>query len=505
MKVIIQAGGAGTRMDELTRNRPKGLIPVQYRPILFHLFNKWRGEAFIVIADYKFDVIDSYLSTFASDVNYVLLKAERKGNAAALKEAVALIPEHEPFIIIWSDLIVADSFEIPPVEPGCTVGVVSFPCSWSLMDGRLVREPHAGKNVAGLYVFSDRSFLEGMPEEGSFTRWLARAGIPLHELRLDAADVGTHAAYDRLNSTENRCRPYNRIAMAGDSVVKTALMDEAQKLIDREVRWYGKVASYGFTAIPTLYAEAPLTMQRIRGDNIFHASLSDSEKRATIDRLVTALDTLHRYDSIPADAWDIYREYFAKTLERLRSIQDVLPFASEETILINGTPCLNLLRNPHILRKAVMDNLLTETFVPIHGDCTLTNTLIDEAGEIFFIDARGYFGKSEVLGDEYYDWVKLYYSINANFDQFNIKNFSLAIEHDGVFYEIHSGGWEHLTDYFLSKIPNADISRIKLIHAIVWLSLASHAWEDYDSMCLAFYNGTALFHEWRKEFGDGRK
>ena len=131
----------------------------------------------------------------------------------------------------------------------------------------------------------------------------------------------------------------------------------------------------------------------------------------------------------------------------------------------------------------------------------MTNTLINESGEIFFIDARGYFGKSEVLGDEYYDWVKLYYSINASFDQFNIKNFYLAIDQDKVFYEIHSGGWEHLTEYFLSRIPNVNVSKIKLIHSIVWLSLASHAWEDYDSMCLAFYNGTALFNEWYEEFG----
>lgn len=504
MKVIIQAGGLGSRMNELTRNKPKGLIPIQYRPILFHLFQKWPGEEFIIIADYKFDVIDRYLSTFARNVNYVLIKAERKGNAAALKQAAALIPEQEPFIVIWSDLILADSFEIPAVKPGCTVGVASFPCSWSLKDGRLVREQHEGKGVAGLYVFSDRSFLQDVPEEGSFTRWLAQAGIPLHELPIEASDVGTHAAYDRLNISENRCRPYNRIEIQGDRVVKTGLTDEARKLIDREIRWYGKVSSYGFTAVPRLYSEKPLVLERILGDNIFHSSLSDSEKKAAIDRLTAALDTLHRYDSIPADAWDIYREYFAKTLERLRSIQDVLPFASEETIVINGTPCLNVLRKPHILRKAVMNHLLTEKFVPIHGDCTLTNTLIDDKGEIFFIDARGYFGKSEVLGDEYYDWVKLYYSINANFDQFNIKNFSLAIDHDHVFYEIHSGGWEHLTDYFLSRIPNADVSRIKLIHAIVWLSLASHCWEDYDSMCLAFYNGTALFHEWREEFGNVR-
>ena len=89
----------------------------------------------------------------------------------------------------------------------------------------------------------------------------------------------------------------------------------------------------------------------------------------------------------------------------------------------------------------------------------------------------------------------------CNFDQFNIKNFDFTINENSVEYKIHSGGWENLTDYFLSKIPNANLGNIKLIHAIVWLSLASHAWEDFDSMCVAFYNGTVLFNEWQEEYG----
>ena len=38
---------------------------------------------------------------------------------------------------------------------------------------------------------------------------------------------------------------------------------------------------------------------------------------------------------------------------------------------------------------------------------------------------------------------------------------------------------------------NEDVSQetIKLIHAIIWLSLTTYAWEDYDSICGAFYNG----------------
>lgn len=137
-----------------------------------------------------------------------------------------------------------------------------------------------------------------------------------------------------------------------------------------------------------------------------------------------------------------------------------------------------------------------------HGDCRLTNTLIDKSGDIFFIDPRGYFGKTKNIGDIRYDWVKVYYAIVGNFDQFNVKNFELKLDEDEVTFSIGSSGWESLVKQFFDQIPadEGTEKEIKLIHAIVWLSLASHAWEDFDSMCVAFYNGTALFAEWMENY-----
>ena len=177
-------------------------------------------------------------------------------------------------------------------------------------------------------------------------------------------------------------------------------------------------------------------------------------------------------------------------------------FDNLEKIKINGKECINVLYHPQLLRQAVLKTLMNiKYYRPIHGDCQLTNTMIDKNGNIYFIDARGYFGKSQVLGDARYDWAKVYYALSGNFDQFNVKNFDLEINNE-VHFNIHSGGWEFLVDHFLKSVPEteANIKEIKLIHAIIWLSLASHAWEDFDSMCVAFYNGTLLFNEWMEEY-----
>ncbi|MDR2770294.1 MAG: hypothetical protein LBB08_02485 [Rickettsiales bacterium] len=474
-------------------------------PIIFHLFKKYPKDEFVIIGDYKFDVLDKYLATFAKDVNYILIRATKKGNAAGINDAVSYIPDNEPFMVIWSDIILSDAFCISEIKNGCQVGVADFPCSWSLIDGKLEQAERQGAGVAGLYVFNNKSWFDDFPCEGSFTKWLQAKGMPLAPLSMTGSiDIGTPEAYDKINSTANRCRPYNKIEFIDGKVIKTGLTFEAVKLIWREAAWYKKMSEYGFGAIPQIYGTDPLTLEYIDGTNMFLAEFSAEQKQQALDRIVSALSQMHSYETAPADAWDIYAEYFTKTIRRLQTIQGALTFGSDRVIKINGKECANVLSDPHLLRNAVLGTLMNiKSYRPIHGDCQLTNTMIGKNGKIYFIDARGYFGKSQVWGDARYDWAKLYYSLSGNFDQFNIKNFKLEIN-SGADFAIHSGGWEHLTGHFFKSIPaaEANIKEIKLIHAIIWLSLASHAWEDFDSMCVAFYNGTLLFNEWLAEHGD---
>ena len=116
--------------------------------------------------------------------------------------------------------------------------------------------------------------------------------------------------------------------------------------------------------------------------------------------------------------------------------------------------------------------------------------MLDENMEPILIDPRGYFGFTELYGDENYDWAKLYYSVVGNYDQFNLKRFRLEIGEKEVKLDIYSNGWEDLENDFFEMIGDSVTQEdIKLIHAIIWLSLTTYAWEDYDSICGAFYNG----------------
>ncbi len=110
MKIIIQAGGKGTRLEGLTRNKPKCLVPVNNLPIIFHIFQKFKDELFTIITDYKSEVLEKYLDCFAKDYKYKIIRAKKTGTIAGIKEAISQYTDNEPFMIIWCDLILSNAF-----------------------------------------------------------------------------------------------------------------------------------------------------------------------------------------------------------------------------------------------------------------------------------------------------------------------------------------------------------------------------------------------------------
>ena len=163
--------------------------------------------------------------------------------------------------------------------------------------------------------------------------------------------------------------------------------------------------------------------------------------------------------------------------------------------MVNGRKCRNVFYYKEDIEEMVM-KYLPEKFTIIHGDCTFSNSLLKKNDIPVLIDPRGYFGKCEIYGDPAYDWTKLYYSLVSNYDQFNLKNFNLTIHESKVELIIASSSWEALEEYFFELLgEKVERVQIKLFLAMIWLSLTTYAWDDYDSICGAFYNGLYYLEE----------
>ena len=70
MKVIILAGGFGTRLYEYTKSLPKPMVNIAGSPILVHIMRhyvKYGYSDFIVAAGYKNKIIKRYFKNFKKD------------------------------------------------------------------------------------------------------------------------------------------------------------------------------------------------------------------------------------------------------------------------------------------------------------------------------------------------------------------------------------------------------------------------------------------------------
>lgn len=492
--IIVQAGGKGTRMEHLTYNKPKALVPIDNLPMLFHLFRKYPKVGFIIIGDYKYEVLERYLAAFA-EVEFDLVDARgKKGTCAGISDALALIPDHTPFMLIWSDLILPKEYEMPVTDKDYVGISKDFRCRWSYKDGEFAEEPSEEFGVAGHFIFTDKSKVLDVPEEGEFVRWLQSKEMKFEECPLyRTKEYGLISEYEKLE--KHRCRPFNRITVDGDKIIKEGIDEQGRGLAIRENAWYEMVREKNFKNVPKIYGTNPLVMEKVSGKNIFEYDLSFEEKKNVLEQLISCIREIHGLGGCAVDKDSFYDAYIGKTFKRLEKVEELVPFAKDEYIIINGRRCKNVFFCKEWLEKEV-EGYLPKEFLFLHGDCTFSNMMLREDGSPVLIDPRGYFGTTELYGDPAYDWVKIYYSVVGNYDQFNLKRFRLRVEENYVDLDIESNHWEDMEEEFFALLKGeVTPKQMKLLHSIIWLSLTTYAWEDYDSICGAFYNGLLYLND----------
>lgn len=493
LNVIVQAGGRGSRLRHHTWNKPKCLVSVRGKPLLYHLFERLPQAHFNVIGDYAFEQLEAYLKVNPPAASYQLIKAQGSGTLSGIADALPHVDKSSPLLIVWSDLIVGELPDLTCETKPVILTTSAFTCRWTVSPQGVMQEsPGTVGGIPGIFYFPEARQLPDPPASGEFVRWLSNN---LHDFvcrdcpRLE--ELGEFATIEQANDQEGFSRFFNKVTINETTVEKQAIDPNYRGLIEKELAWYREVGRLGFRRVPKVLSEAPFVMERIRGEHLYRLTdLTQREERAVLADYLDSLIDLHDKASVPAVADDVYEVYCKKTLDRVKSVAAIIPGFERASVTVNGRKCRNPFAERHAgLIESLMPGLLPPRFVPIHGDPTFSNTLVDDKLRTWFIDPRGYFAQPGVMGDPWYDFAKVYYSAIGGYDAFNRKKFKLHIDDETV--EVLAEEPRHaataqaiFTDYF-----GADVARIEVLHGLIWLALSGYARDDIDSVIGAFYLG----------------
>lgn len=493
LRVIVQAGGRGSRLRHHTWNKPKCLVSVKGRPILYHLFDRFPDAEFVVIGDYLFDTLENYLRLTPPAANVRLINAGSKGTASGVADAFAMIPDSAPTYLVWADLVFTGEVQPDDTDRPTVFLTDAFTCRWVRDDrGHLIEKPGTHDGVIGLFYFPGNVRPFEMPNEGEFVRWLSQASDQLSYQTLnEVEELGDFASIEGLNQKDAAARFFNSVTFDGDQVIKRVIDANYADVHENEIAWYDEARQLGFTRIPAIYSTSPLTMSRIKGQHAFELhDLTDRERGAVIFDHIESLASLHSRKSEAPDLAAVKSVYIDKTTTRIDEVREIIPGIDQRSFTVNGVKCKNYAHPSETETiTSLLDRLIPEAFHPIHGDPTFSNTMVDKWLRCWFIDPRGSFGSPGIMGDRYYDFAKLYYSAVGNYDAFNRKKFKLYIDSETVEVLMDDPPYAAIAQDIFREYFGAESERIEILHALIWLSLTGYVKDDVDSMIGSFYLG----------------
>jgi len=189
-EAIILAGGFGTRLREALPDLPKCMAPVNGRPFLFYVINYLRSqgiEKFIFSLGYKYEVIEAYLQTDFSTLDFqCVVEKEPLGTGGAILACCYKTSEQAVLVVNGDTMFKVDlekAFDshlkynsdctllLKPMEDFDRYGVVELNDDDSIKSFEEKKFYKSGLINGGIYLLNTEQFLaEELPEKFSFEK-----------------------------------------------------------------------------------------------------------------------------------------------------------------------------------------------------------------------------------------------------------------------------------------------------------------------------------------------
>lgn len=444
--LCLLTAGVGSRLEGLTENVNKALLPVEDKAIISHIIDLTPENFEIVVSlGYCGDLVKDYLTAIYPNRKFTFVEVDNiVGAGSGPGYSLLSCKEHlqKPFYWVTADCIVDN---LPPIDTNwlgvCKTGI---PELYSTVDfdedkniSHLVNKSSNGFGHAfiGLAAIKEYDVFwteleKNMKQSGEVVS--AFYSIPAYSSfkakELEWTDCGTIDGY--LKARKNK---HSLPKTTGECLynIKTSCPSCGQETCGKCVKVFPQKINDKMARVQELKQFLPnveghgshvISYDWVKGRTLYEADKLEYYKSF----LDWALDNLWEpMENPPQDIKERHIDFYrSKTKTRVEKY--LANQKKTEKLSVNGKKVLDV--------GAILDNIDWEGLVGTptlvwHGDLQFDNVIVDETGNFTLIDWRDDFGKAGLVGDVNYDLAKLYGGIQINYRE--MRDSSNAIANHG--------------------------------------------------------------------------
>ncbi len=507
--IVICASGSGTRLLPLTKNIPKLLVNVNNDNLLYHIINFWKqySHKFIIIVDSKYNEITEFYLKLILDIEYQIINVDchnKEENSYTIHTALSQ-PNiiNKKVLITWCDIYPCTKISKTLFSDKNIIFTYKNLGRYDAYENIIKKKTNG--NIIGIYYFSKFSRLTKFEAHMDICDCYKDnfGNFDTYEIE-ELIDIGDYTKLNTYHSSDTRTyktRYFNEITETqNNTLTKKSTCAYGNQVILNEICFYKyHILNNNTVNLPRIleFQENKFVMSKIIGDSaieVFNNSHIPKQFEY-LQNIINSLDTLHKTETYVVDSdtlsTDIKIEFYQKVNMRLENIETLLRYfnyiKSVNNIQIKYT-------HQHIINhmySIIKQKLLIEgqRYYTIHGDPHMSNILIDQKDDIYFIDPRGYFGTTKIFGIKDYDISKLVYSLSG-FDHINNNNGHFFIINDN---NINVNIPNNIDNYMFifDKYDKELILSMTILH---WFGLTDYTKNHIHKCISAYYYGIYLYH-----------
>ncbi|MDS0220948.1 hypothetical protein NDI54_06260 [Haloarcula sp. S1AR25-5A] len=522
---------------------PTGMIPLEGKPMMEHLVDAYAEFQLdrVVAVGERSDSIRKHISRSGHDWKVVDASSSSSLGETILITLNAFDADDlrgQTLYLNFADTLIS------PIHRADSKSVVSYqtrdrPYRWTTFNieseritnpiGRGIYNDSGRKPCfAGQFGLSDakafRQILREIPKQNDtkldyfYRGLLSYLGTTDYKLYEPDSwiDVGHLDTYHRAKKRFLNAREFNELESYGKNVITKRSKDT--ETLTNEITWYLNIPKELQPYLPRIYdystdpEDTYVKMEYIGYPSLSDLQLHGSHGQHIWNDIFHHLFNIYReFQSFTADdepiriknaLEEMYVQKTRRRLDRLRNDDRFTPFFKADSVQVNGTdyPSVNKILKS-LDEVAAEYNLLDyESLSIIHGDLCLPNILYDPRNEILkLIDPRGKFGDFDIYGDPRYDLAKLRHSLVGHYEHLINDQFEADVNLGDaeLSYEIHTTEEqverEARFDSMLVSQINTDIQEIKLIEALLFLSMVPLHSDSYERQLSMLSQGIEKF------------